>query len=149
MQRVAEPDAIEPVLHPPRGGPALLDPDLDQTLELIGPAIEQLVLFRAQTLHDMRDVTKNVNGHRDLLSKPSPCAKHSVCQSKGPLWAAGDVYPLRAPGLRCARMRSAYACPALVDSLDRAGHRRHRRLWLLPDPPPAWTLVGDSHPSPQ
>src|SRR5260370_26990054 len=82
MRRVAEPDAIEPVLHPPRRGPALLDPDLDQALELIGPAIEQLVLFWAQTLHDMCDVTKNVNGHRDLLRKPSPCAKHSVCQSK-------------------------------------------------------------------
>src|SRR5438874_3494697 len=89
MQRVAEPDAIEPVLHPPRSGPALLNPDLDQALELIGPAIEQLVLFRAQTLHDMRDVTKNVNGHSDLLSKPSPWAKHSVCQSKWPLGLCG------------------------------------------------------------
>jgi hypothetical protein len=68
---MAKPDPIEPVLHPPRRRPALLDPNLDQALQLIGPPIEQLVLFRAQTVHDMRDVSQNVNGHRDLLSKGS------------------------------------------------------------------------------
>src|SRR5207302_185281 len=63
MERMPQPDAVEPVLDAPCRWPTLRYGGIEQPLQLVGPVFEHLVLLRAQRIYDAREITHNVDTH--------------------------------------------------------------------------------------